>query len=186
MSLIFKTNTMKNLIFVIFISISQVFLSQVTYDENDPFSKITKQSVNLVNTTDYISVSKKLFDEINTYRVKNGLPKLVFDQEMSKFAKSYSDSMVASNTYQHSDLNGGLYSLENIDLIKTVGTFLKLDEVWVKNIPSLILNSWIKSPGHNANLLNKDATKVGLSISSVVYMKNGFYVHDLKSVMVAK
>jgi len=177
---------MKNLIFALFVLIFQVSFSQVTYKENDPFAKTTKQSVDLVNSTDYLVLSKVLMNDINAYRVKNGLPKLVFDQEMFTFAKSYSDSMVSTNTYQHSDLNGGNYTLENIDLFKTAGTFLMLDEAWVKTIPSLILDGWIKSPGHNANLLNKDVTKVGISISSVVYMKNGFYVHDLKAVMVAK
>ena len=177
---------MKNLIFALFVLIFQVSFSQVTYKENDPFAKTTKQSVDLVNSTDYLVLSKVLMNDINAYRVKNGLPKLVFDQEMFTFAKSYSDSMVSTNTYQHSDLNGGNYTLENIDLFKTAGTFLMLDETWVKTIPSLILDGWVKSPGHNANLLNKDVTKVGISISSVVYMKNGFYVHDLKAVMVAK
>lgn len=177
---------MKNLSFILFVFISQVFFSQVTYNPNDPFAKITKQSVDLVNSTDYLSLSKILMNDINSYRAKNGLPKLTFDQDMFTFAKSYSDSMVSTNTYQHSDLNGGKYTLENIDLFKTIGTFLKLDETWVKSVPSLILDGWIKSPGHNANLLNKDVTKVGISISSVVYMKNGFYVHDLKAVMVAQ
>jgi hypothetical protein len=52
--------------------------------------------------------------------------------------------------------------------------FLFLDEKMVKSIPTTILNSWESSPGHNANLLSKDVTKVGIAISSVVYMKNGF------------
>jgi uncharacterized protein YkwD len=94
--------------------------------------------------------------------------------------------MVMTNTYQHSDLNGGEYTLENINMVKTVGTMLVVDEKWINNIPSLILDGWIKSPGHNANLLRTDVTKVGISISSSVYMKNGFYVYDLKAVMVAK
>lgn len=177
---------MKNLAFILFVLISQVLFSQVTYRENDPFAKTTKQSVDLVNGTDYQTLSKTLMNEINNYRVKNGLSKLVYDEKMFSYAKSYSDTMILTNTYQHSDLNGGEYSLENINLLKTVGTFLVLDEKWVKSIPSLILDGWIKSPGHNANLLSKDVTKVGISISSVVYMKNGFYVHDLKAVMVAK
>jgi uncharacterized protein YkwD len=94
--------------------------------------------------------------------------------------------MTSTNTYNHSDLNGGEYKLENINLLKTVGTFLFLDEKMVKSIPTTILNSWESSPGHNANLLSKDVTKVGIAISSVVYMKNGFYVYDIKAVMVAK
>jgi uncharacterized protein YkwD len=178
--------TMKNLVFVLFVFVSQVLFSQVTYKENDPFAKITKQSVDLVNATDYNMLSKQLMNQINDYRVKSGLSKLSYDEKMFSYAKSYSDTMVMTNSYQHSDLNGGEYSLENINLLKTVGSILVLDETWVKTIPSLVLHSWVTSPGHNANLLNKDVTKVGISISSVVYMKNGFYVHDLKAVMVAK
>lgn len=177
---------MKNLVFVLFILFSQVLFSQVSYKPNDPFAKITKQSVDLVNSTDYDMLSKQLMNQINDYRVKNGLSKLSYDEKMFSYAKSYSDTMVMTNSYQHSDLNGGEYLLENINLLKTVGSILVLDETWVKAIPSVILHAWVTSPGHNANLLNKDATKVGISISSVVYMKNGFYVHDLKAVMVAK
>jgi len=177
---------MKNLIFVLFVVLTQSFFAQVTYNANDPFSKITKQSVELVNGTDYVTMSKSLMNEINTYRSQNGLPKLVYDEKMFSYSKSYADSMVSTNTYNHSDLNGGEYKLENINLLKTVGTFLSLDEKMVKGIPTTILNSWKSSPGHNANLLSKDVTKVGVAISSVVYMKNGFYVYDIKAVMVAK
>ena len=177
---------MKNLIFALFVFVSQVLFSQVTYKENDPFAKITKKSVDLVNATDYKSLSMDLMNQINDYRVKNGLSKLTYDEKMFSYAKSYSDTMVMTNTYQHSDLNGGEYLLENINLLKTAGSALVLDETWVKTIPSVILQAWVTSPGHNANLLNKEATKVGISISSVVYMKNGFYIHDLKAVMVAK
>jgi uncharacterized protein YkwD len=177
---------MKNLSLILFVFISQVLFSQVTYDANDPFSKITKQSVELVNGADYVAMSKTLMNEINTYRLQNGLPKLGYDEKMFSYSKSYADSMVSTNTYNHSDLNGGEYKLENINLLKTVGTFLFLDEKMVKSIPTTILNSWVSSPGHNANLLSKDVTKVGIAISSVVYMKNGFYVYDIKAVMVAK
>jgi uncharacterized protein YkwD len=177
---------MKNLIFILFVVFTQSLFSQVTYNSNDPFAKTTKQSVNLVNGTDYNVLSNQLMNQINDYRVKSGLPKLSYDEKMFSYAKSYSDTMVMTNTYQHSDLNGGEYTLENINMVKTVGTMLVVDEKWINNIPSLILDGWIKSPGHNANLLRTDVTKVGISISSSVYMKNGFYVYDLKAVMVAK
>jgi uncharacterized protein YkwD len=177
---------MKNLSLILFVFISQVLFSQVTYDANDPFSKITKQSVELVTGADYVTMSKTLMNEINTYRLQNGLPKLAYDEKMFTYSKLYADSMTSTNTYNHSDLNGGEYKLENINLLKTVGTFLFLDEKMVKSIPTTILNSWESSPGHNANLLSKDVTKVGIAISSVVYMKNGFYVYDIKAVMVAK
>ena len=177
---------MKNLSLILFVFISQVLFSQVTYDANDPFSKITKQSVELVTDADYVTMSKTLINEINTYRSQNGLPKLGYDEKMFTYSKLYADSMTSTNTYNHSDLNGGEYKLENINLLKTVGTFLFLDEKMVKSIPTTILNSWESSPGHNANLLSKDVTKVGIAISSVVYMKNGFYVYDIKAVMVAK
>lgn len=177
---------MKNLSLILFVFISQALFSQVTYDANDPFSKITKQSVELVNGVDYVAMSKTLMNEINTYRLQNGLPNLGYDEKMFLYSKLYADSMTSTNTYNHSDLNGGEYKLENINLLKTVGTFLFLDEKMVKSIPTTILNSWESSPGHNANLLSKDVTKVGIAISSVVYMKNGFYVYDIKAVMVAK
>lgn len=177
---------MKNLVLILFVVFTQSLFAQVTYNTNDPFSKITKQSVELVNGADYVVMSQVLMNDINTYRTQNGLPKLVLDEKMFSFAKLYADSMTSTNTYTHSDLNGGEYKLENINLLKTVGTFLALDEKMVKGIPTTILNSWKSSAGHNANLLSKDVTKVGVSISSVVYMKNGFYVYDIKAVMVAK
>ena len=177
---------MKNLILVLFVFISQFLFSQVTYRENDPFAKFTKQSVDIITNADYNTLSKKLMDDINTYRVKNGLSKLTYNQSMFNYAKSHVDTLTDTKTYFHSNLNEGQYVLENINLLTTVGTFLSYDEKWLQTIPSLFMDTWKRSPGHNANLLHSNITEVGVAITSVVYMKNGFYVHETKAVMVAR
>ena len=70
-------------------------------------------------------------------------------------------------------------------MINNNGSDLNFDENWIQSVPTLFLNSWKKSPGHNSNLLNKYVTKVGISITSIVYTQNGKYFHEMRVVMVA-
>lgn len=85
---------------------------------------------------------------INQHRANNGLAPLAVTSELSTSAKQWSERMANENRIFHSGLNLG----ENCG--------------WAnyKMTPQEIVQMWIDSPGHNANLLNADYSIIGVGI----------------------
>ena len=176
---------MKILIFLSFVLFYQSVISQITYNTSSEYYPTTKKSIELLTSINCDSLSMKLVDEINLYRTQNCLGVLMFDKDAFDYAKSHIDFLTKTKTFKHSDISKSNFILENLNMINNNGSDLNFDENWIQSVPTLFLNSWKKSPGHNSNLLNKYVTKVGISITSIVYTQNGKYFHEMRVVMVA-
>ncbi len=104
---------------------------------------------------------KDLFEIINAERKKLGIPELIMDQTLSDIALSHSTDMAKRDYIDHTDPDG-------------VGPFDRIDKASVsyvaaaENIASgfataqKVLDSWLKSPKHSANILNAEFTKIGV------------------------
>ena len=123
---------------------------------------------------------------INAYRKENGLTPLVFDESMILFSQSYISEILENDVFEHSDLNGGEYSVENLFKSMGFGGFLVIDQEWCDELPSLIFNAWKKSKGHNVNMLNPGITKVGMSIQIQTKGEVGTYGYNLDCILVGK
>ena len=88
---------------------------------------------------------------INEERRINGLPPLVKDEELMKFAQKHSDWMTKTNKYQHSG--------ENIDEVINKG-----GGYYGKSLAlnaQICVRAWMFSPGHRKHLLNPNFTRIG-------------------------
>lgn len=124
------------------------------------------------------SFDQEMLNLINNYRVEKALHPLKTSIRLDTLAQKQAFIMAKTKYFAHytrfpemtqyRDLMGA----ENISYDFGISTSGKLN---VKTTPTVIVNGWIKSPRHNANLLLKEATITATkSISVVVFKPKGF------------
>ncbi|MBE7012769.1 MAG: LysM peptidoglycan-binding domain-containing protein [Ruminococcaceae bacterium] len=116
--------------------------------------------------TNYESEVIRLVNEI---RVKNGLRTLTADWELSRVARYKSQDMKDNNYFSHTSPVYG----SPFDMMKNFGIKYKSA---AENIakgqatPQVVVNAWMNSSGHRANILNPSYTKIGVG-----YVAKGNY-----------
>ncbi len=117
-------------------------------------------------------IAEGVFTETNAERVKNGLPALMTDSKLSLIASAHSADMLASNYFSHtnkSDCNSACrvknaayaYSAVGENIFMTYGFSLSEG-----NTASLVVQGWMGSEGHRANILQKLFTNSGIGVAS--------------------
>lgn len=105
----------------------------------------------------------------NNERVERGLEPLKIDVELSKMAREKSRDMSANNYFSHTSPNYG----SPFDMMKSWGiTYSHAGENIAKGqrTPEEVVNAWMNSEGHRANILNPDFTHIGVG-----YVADGNY-----------
>lgn len=108
---------------------------------------------------------------LNQQRAAHGLGALVENASLSNASKGYSQRMIAQGFFDHESPDGGTL----VDRLTAAG-YLGSDDAWVvgENIgwgqatlatARSMVNAWMDSPGHRANLLSGDFTEVGLGLA---------------------
>lgn len=111
-------------------------------------------------------MNKELLLLINNHRANNKLKPLIMDSVLNDVAYSHSAWMNKTSEFSHIG-EDGTDPFQRCENFKT--------ECEAENIafalnqgPSKYFELWKSSPGHNANMLNSDYTKIGIGI------KNGY------------
>ncbi|MFC3041244.1 CAP domain-containing protein [Virgibacillus xinjiangensis] len=97
----------------------------------------------------------------NQERAKQGLSPLKIDTELSKVAREKSRDMATSNYFAHNSPNYG----SPFDMMKSFGIeYRTAGENIAKGqrTPEEVVNGWMNSEGHRANILNADYTHIGV------------------------
>lgn len=106
---------------------------------------------------------------VNEIRVKNGLKALTADWELSRVARYKSQDMKDNRYFSHTSPVYG----SPFDMIKSFGiSYRSAGENIAKgqSTPQAVVNAWMNSSGHRANILNSSYTRIGVG-----YVKNGNY-----------
>ena len=120
-------------------------------DEEDTCEVIVEGNGSWVN-------AKSAYTKLNNYRKKGHLKALKKDKKLEKIAKIRAKEMAESGQFSHTRPNGksGLtlikgnkYKGENIAMGQTTG--------------AQVSKAWYNSPGHKANMMRKQFTKVGIA-----------------------
>lgn len=133
--------------------------------------------------------AKIIFSMTNNYRAANNVSPLVWDDELTRLAGSYTDQMVAQKFFSHTDPDGHDQSdraaaagynavkeikggqrigvAENIAYIGTgdVAGYGYVNPTDPESIAKGIMTGWIKSPGHRANILDPLSNRIGVGLS---------------------
>lgn len=106
---------------------------------------------------------------VNEIRVKNGLSKLKEDWELSRVARFKSQDMKDNNYFSHTSPVYG----SPFEMMKNFGISYKSA---AENIakgqatPQAVVNAWMASSGHRANILNSSYNTIGVG-----YVADGRY-----------
>ena len=106
---------------------------------------------------------------VNEIRVQNGLKELTYDWELSRVARYKSQDMKDNKYFSHTSPTYG----SPFDMIKNFGiTYRSAGEniAMGYKTPQAVVDGWMNSPGHRANILNSSFTRIGVG-----YVASGNY-----------
>ena len=115
------------------------------------------------------SYEKEVVRLVNEARRNNGIGELTYNWELSRVARYKSQDMRDNSYFSHTSPTYG----SPFKMIKSFGISYKTAG---ENIargqasPSAVVNAWMSSPGHRANILNPSFTEIGVG-----YVADGRY-----------
>ena len=111
------------------------------------------------------SAERALFDAANRERVAQGLPTLRWDAALASAARQHAERMAMQNTLSH-QLPGEV-SLEERARQAGARYSVIAENVAEGQSAEEIHSSWMHSPPHRANLLDREINAVGIAVVSV-------------------
>lgn len=110
----------------------------------------------------------RAFELVNTERVKKGLRPLVWDAELTRMARLYSEKMASQNFFSHKSPDGeGLRErcrAMGIVGFKRLGENLGYNKGFADAAVSAVVG-WMRSEGHRDHILDREFTRSGLGIA---------------------
>lgn len=125
-------------------------------------------------TIPQISTSVQNFEEevarlANEQRAKNGLSPLTLNWELSRVARYKSEDMARNRYFSHTSPTYGT----PFEMIRSFGlSYRSAGEniAYGQRTPAAVMDAWMNSSGHRANILNASYTQIGVG-----YYANGNY-----------
>ena len=115
------------------------------------------------------SYEQEVIDLVNDIRVKNGLPALKANWELSRVARYKSQDMADRSYFSHTSPTYG----SPFQMMKAFGiTYRSAGEniAMGYKTPQAVVDGWMNSSGHRANILNASFTPIGVG-----YVAEGNY-----------
>lgn len=115
------------------------------------------------------SYEQEVIRLVNVERAKVGLPALKENWELSRVARFKSQDMHDKHYFDHNSPTYGspFTMMKNFGInYKTAGENI----AYGQRTPAEVMNAWMNSSGHKANILNKSYTQIGVG-----YVKDGNY-----------
>ena len=106
---------------------------------------------------------------VNEIRAENGLQPLTMDWQLSRVARYKSQDMKDLGYFSHTSPTYG----SPFEMMKSFGiNYRSAGENIAKgySTPRAVVDAWMKSPGHRANILNSSYTHIGVG-----YVQSGSY-----------
>lgn len=108
-----------------------------------------------------LNYEQKVVELVNIERQKAGLPALTLDSQLANVARLKSKDMATNNYFAHQSPTYGSAG----DMLNKFGIRWS---AWGENIaygqntPEIVVNAWMNSPGHRANILSAKFGKIGV------------------------
>ncbi|BDH62530.1 hypothetical protein MTP04_26600 [Lysinibacillus sp. PLM2] len=118
------------------------------------------QKIN-VPTQEGVAYEQEVIRLVNVERANAGLPALKYDWELSRVAEHKSQDMANKNYFSHTSPTYG----SPFDMMKAYGiNYSAAGENIAKGqrSPQEVVNAWMNSSGHRANILNSSYTHIGV------------------------
>lgn len=134
--------------------------------DNIPDSENNVNQENNANQENTLIYTQQVTDLVNAERSKAGLPALTMTAELNTAALTRAKETTIS--FSHTRPNGSSFSsvlTENGISYQSTGENI----AWGQKTPEEVVNAWMNSEGHKANILNSSFTSIGVGC----YENNG-------------
>jgi uncharacterized YkwD family protein/spore coat assembly protein SafA len=124
-----------------------------------------QQLLKVPNIDSVKNVERQVVTLVNQERSKQGLKPLVVDWEVERVARYKSNDMQAKSYFSHTSPTYG----SPFNMLKHFGVnYRSAGENIAKGqrTPSEVMNSWMNSSGHRANILNGSFTHIGVGYNA--------------------
>jgi uncharacterized YkwD family protein/spore coat assembly protein SafA len=135
----------------------------------DPNMIYPMQKLNIPNIDQTKGVEQQVLSIVNQERSKAGLKPLSMDWELQRVARTKSQDMASKHYFSHQSPTYG----SPFDMMKQFGISYRTAGENIaqgQQTPQEVMNSWMNSSGHRANILKSDFTHIGVG-----YEANGNY-----------
>lgn len=122
------------------------------------------QKLNIPNIQDVVSVETQVVKLVNQQRAKAGLPMLKQNWQLSRVARYKSQDMINKNYFSHQSPTYGspFNMMESFGLkFSAAGENIAMGQ----RSAAEVMNAWMNSPGHRANILNPSYTEIGVGLA---------------------
>jgi uncharacterized protein YkwD len=131
--------------------------------EKVKYTKISQISVkkSLVNSFMSSQLINQVLELTNAERAKAGLKPLTLNNQLAQAAQGHSDSMAADDFFSHTGADGSDVS----DRVQDTGyqySHAGENIAAGQKTAAEVVQGWMDSPGHRANILNADYTEIGI------------------------
>lgn len=129
------------------------------------------QTINIPNISDVKVLENEVIRLVNIERAKKGLMALKTNWQLSRVARYKSQDMINKNYFDHySPTYGSPFSMMESFSIRfsAAGENIAMGQ----RTPSEVMNGWMNSPGHRANILSAAYSEIGVGVAK---NKNGMY-----------
>ena len=128
------------------------------------------QTLNIpITDTSVLNFEKEVVRLVNEIRKQNGLSELTYDWQLSRVARIKSEDMRDNKYFSHTSPTYGT----PFQMIKNFGiTYRSAGENIARGqtTPKKVVDAWMNSSGHRANILNSSYTHIGVGCA-----QNGHY-----------
>lgn len=121
-------------------------------------------TIPLVSST-VVSYEQQVVNLCNQQRAQQGLPALTNNWELERMARIKSQDMMTNNYFDHTSPTYG----SPFSMMKSFGipyTNAGENIAAGQRTPQDVVTSWMNSPGHRANILNKNYTQIGVGYAA--------------------
>ena len=130
-----------------------------TPDTEKPGTPDTEEPDTDVSDGELSSQAAAVLSLVNKERAKEGLPALKIDAKVTKAANVRAREIKKS--FSHTRPDGSSYSTA----LKEQGVSYRMSGeniAWGQKTPEQVMNAWISSSGHRANIMNKNYKNIGI------------------------
>lgn len=104
---------------------------------------------------------KEVFELVNKERASNGLHTLTWADDIAAVARAHSQDMIDRKFFSHTNPDGN----SPFDRLRNAGisyTAAAENIAYGQQTPQAVMNAWMNSSGHRANILNSRVKEIGV------------------------
>jgi uncharacterized protein YkwD len=124
----------------------------------------TKPSAPTTKPVESSTLESEVVALTNTYRTANGCGALRIDTRLVAAARAHSTDMVTKNFFSHTGSNGSTFVQREAAAGYTTGASAE-NIAWGYRSAKQVVDGWINSAGHRANILNCASVAVGVGLA---------------------